>query len=122
MPRNWRCANGHAWTGDLGALTYCPDCGSSDVYEVRPQYESAVTPLTDVEAAAPSERTYVQPAAGKPGSAVERPTTANVGDTFVQSPSLKSNVGDTLVQTPAEKTSVGDTFVQPALSGSDTFV
>src|SRR5437588_7886456 len=35
MSRYWRCGDGHHWTGELGALLACPECGSADVYEVR---------------------------------------------------------------------------------------
>ena len=111
MPQHWRCSNGHAWTGDLGALTYCPDCGSADVYEVRPQYESlpsapATAPATDA-----ADRIYVQPATVKIGP----PAEANVGDTMMQAPVISANVGDTLTQ-PA--VNVGDTFIQPADAGT----
>src|SRR5204863_1657901 len=98
MPRHWRCANGHAWTGDLGALTYCPDCGSADVYEVRPQWPPAdrrpAPPDTDDAA----NRTMVQPAAGPQAA----PPT-EVSDTLIQpipAPADASTIGDTLVQAP----------------------
>jgi hypothetical protein len=58
MPRHWRCANGHAWTGELGALTYCPDCGSADVFEVRPPAPAG----RPAPAPVASDQTLVQPA------------------------------------------------------------
>ena len=73
MPRHWRCANGHDWTGDLGALTYCPDCGSADVYEVRPQLQADADPVA--------------------------PRPAAVDQTFVQPPTPSAAVGDTLRST-----------------------
>ena len=112
MPRQWRCANGHAWTGDLGALTYCPDCGSADVYEVRPQYESS----PNVSAGAPpkaGQQTFIQPAGGP-----------RAGDTLIQpllaQPSV--HVPDTLVQIPALPADVGGTEIHPALVSDGTMV
>src|SRR6202043_2607632 len=105
MPRHWRCSNGHAWTGDLGALTYCPDCGSADVYEVRPEWP-ATEPPSPVPAA---YRTFVQSPA----------TPAGVGDPFVQplaSAAKPAAAGDTLIQAPALAADVGDTLSQPALA------
>jgi serine/threonine protein kinase/tetratricopeptide (TPR) repeat protein len=111
MPRQWRCANNHTWTGELGALTFCPDCGSSDVYEVRPEYHSLATPV-----AAPtsnsaikqptSDETFVQPA---------RPATAD--DTFVQPVApAAAKIADTLIQPALKATQIGDTVVQQAVA------
>src|SRR5438105_7607161 len=106
MPRHWRCTNGHTWAGELGALTYCPDCGSADVYEVRPPLQAEASP-----AHAPGSpdlgQTFVQSAP------------ASVGDTYVQPvPSaFAAKVGDTLLQTPAALADMGATLVQPPLPG-----
>jgi eukaryotic-like serine/threonine-protein kinase len=129
MPRNWRCANGHTWTGDLGALTFCPDCGSSDVYEVRPQYQSGAVP-SSAAAAATGDQTFIQPAAVNQGaSASGRSGQSSVGDTLTQpvfsagaANAGAANAGDTLAQPFAQPSSVGDTYVQPAFRSSDTLV
>src|SRR4051812_8756823 len=102
MPRHWRCAKGHAWTGELGALTYCPDCGSADVFEVRPKL-----PADEPEpAAAASDRTFVQPA-GDPRA----DSAAAIGDTLIQAPAAPADAGDTLIQ-PAPAAAADDTYVQ----------
>ncbi len=146
MPRHWRCANGHAWTGDLGALTFCPDCGSADVYEVRPQYDSTPSaPAANSGADAP-DRTFIQPAAGRPGPVAAKPATpaiadtliqhlphpGGVGDTFIQPPDpgttlvqiyLSQNEGGTLVQAPApgdHPAGAGTTLVQAAVQGTES--
>jgi serine/threonine protein kinase/tetratricopeptide (TPR) repeat protein len=104
MPRQWRCANGHTWAGELGALTFCPDCGTNDVYEVRPEYHSVeVLPGADDSVG----HTFVQ--------APLRSPTAD--DTYMQPvmpPAAK--VGDTLIQGPVPAASAGDTVVQPIVS------
>src|SRR5439155_649177 len=87
MPQHWRCANGHTWVGELGALTFCPECGSTDVYEVRPPEP---TPVTRRAKSPPrSDETLHQPAeTGQgtfvfdPAAAAQRP--APSGDTISQ--------------------------------------
>src|SRR5215207_10112591 len=110
MPRNWRCANGHAWTGDLGALTFCPDCGTADVYEVRPEYHSGEHPALKDAPPPPADdafgRTFIQ----------MRPHAA--GDTFVQAPPRPSGPvadGGTIIQAApgaAEPAAGGGTIIQ----------
>ena len=109
MPRHWRCANGHAWTGELGALTYCPDCGSADVYEVRPQYDSTAAASVDA-----GGHTLVQ-RIEKPRLVAEKAAAGTVADTLIQAPAAPTNVGDTLIQ-PGLR--AGDTFVQPRDAGT----
>src|SRR5215207_5943580 len=111
MPRNWRCANGHAWTGDLGALTFCPDCGTADVYEVRPEYHSGEHPALKDAPPPPADdafgRTFIQPAAAP---------AAGTGDTFIQM--RPHAAGDTFVQAPPVAAGAGDTLMQPVLEVS----
>src|SRR5437588_401504 len=90
MPRHWRCANGHTWTGDLGALTFCPECGSTDVYEVR-------QPGHGEDDAAPGQGTFVfDPAAGANQTVVQQAAAAS-DQTFIQPPPAKP--GETIIQT-----------------------
>src|SRR5439155_8305342 len=90
MPRHWRCAHGHTWTGELGALTFCPECGSTDVYEVRRPGQPA-----DGDAP-PGQGTFVfDPAAGPDQTYIQTPEAAP-GQTFVQPPPVKS--GETFIQ------------------------
>jgi serine/threonine protein kinase len=119
MPRHWRCANGHEWTGDLGALTFCPDCGSADVYEVRPQWSGAGPPMAERVA-----QTFAQPALPKSvGDTLAQPAMPSVaakqvGDTLVQPslpPGKPAAVGETMIQAPALSAEVGQTLEQPAL-------
>jgi serine/threonine protein kinase len=101
MPRHWRCAHGHTWVGELGALTFCPECGSADVYEVRLPGQTLVG-----DAATGSGQTVMQSPTGP-------------GQTFVQSP--PAGTGQTLLLQP----SVGSaqTFVQPSpAKPSDTLI
>src|SRR3954470_6953011 len=98
MPRQWRCANGHAWAGDLGALTFCPDCGSADVYEVRPRWADAPAAPPAAAAAAAAGQTIVQSRAAPPAA----------GDTLVQPAfgAAPSGPGDTMAQAPAANSNV----------------
>jgi len=107
MPRNWRCTNGHAWTGELGALTFCPECGSADVYEVRGPLQPSATPSDQGLGTPDGGATFIQTAAPRRGA----PT--SIGDTFVQGYSQAGRAANL----PDDCT-----FIQPALSGGDTFV
>jgi serine/threonine-protein kinase len=97
MSRHWRCANAHDWTGDLGALTYCPECGSADVYEVRPPLP-ADRPLAPAAALAPSAVAGAMPPPPPSGDSI-------LDQTWVQeAPAALTASGapdDTLVQAPA---------------------
>src|SRR5262245_61345936 len=91
MPRHWRCAHGHTWTGDLGALTFCPECGSADVYEVRRPGQTL-----DGNDPPGHGQTFVQPAAASPGQTFVQPAPHGPGQTFVQP--LAENPDDTFIQ------------------------
>ena len=80
MSRHWRCAHGHTWTGELGALTFCPECGSADVYEVR-------RPDQTLDGNDPPDhgQTLVQPSPASPGQTFVQPQHGKPGETFRQS-------------------------------------
>src|SRR5437868_2257090 len=66
MSRHWRCGNTHDWVGDLGALTYCPICGSADVYEVRGPLPEDQQPAAAPASAAAETSTLILPPPAAP--------------------------------------------------------
>src|SRR5262245_9137590 len=104
MPRHWRCAHGHTWVGDLGALTFCPECGSAAVYEVRLPGQT----LAGDAPPGPGQTFLQQPPAGPGQTFVQSPPADHSGKTFVQP--QPAGPGQTFVQPPPVK--AGDTFIQ----------
>jgi eukaryotic-like serine/threonine-protein kinase len=95
MARHWRCTNGHTWMGDIGALTYCPECNSRDVFEIRTK--AGDEPTIQIEAA--SAKTFSQPRrAPKDASPVRPPAPKDANaETFVQ-PKPAGASGQTVIQ------------------------
>lgn len=106
MPRHWRCNNGHDWTGDLGALTYCPECGSSDVFEIRPRFGPATRSAVTLSN---TDQTIVQQAA-------PQPTSDTTADSPVRVAPLM-NSGEMPIQTQPPDSS--ETFVSAAFDEVD---
>ena len=132
MARHWRCANGHTWTGEIGALTYCPECNSHDVFEVRAPGAADATLHMD----ATSAKTFSQPrrapkdAPQKPRPAAPDPNMQALvppnpmgASTIIQPPAGRSDAtavqfpaaaADTTVTQMPAATSPGQTPVQPS--------
>lgn len=104
MPRQWRCSNGHSWTGEIGALTYCPECNSHDVFEVRaPGAKSEPPPGTGS-----SESVYARSRRHRPKKRFDpppqKPPTEN-GQTLIQSPTGNPADQTTIQAPPPDPTS-----------------
>jgi serine/threonine protein kinase/tetratricopeptide (TPR) repeat protein len=134
MARNWRCANGHAWVGEIGALTFCPECNSRDVYEIRTGGEEpSLVPPTDgaEETFSKPHRAHEAPNGGAnrsaPPPATSAPVIAKPTDqsqlstkelhvapadqsTVMIAPATANNAGSTQQAVPSP-TGPGDTLV-----------
>lgn len=118
MARQWRCANGHAWTGEIGALTLCPECNSRDVFEVRVPGASDPPPPEAIDA----DTTYSQSRRHRRKKRVSpspRAASNDSGTTLIQPLSANAPAQEHN-PTPARKDLSTQEFVVPPPPGSSS--